>query len=153
MYILRDFFVFPDWMRKTENQIEMGSHKLGHKIPQAQLGFHSQLGIKYTFFFFFALVHSGIALKKKKGKKKNQNNHEDIQRTPGLRGDNLVYGTHPTWVEAPSAGTWHWRQFSSALETIRTGNVTSPGPAVLERWIKDQKRQGHRGSGSAWHAV
>lgn len=72
MYILRDFFVFPDWMRKTANQIEMGSHKLGHKIPQAQLGLHSQMGIKYTFFFFFALVHSGIALKKKKRARKKK---------------------------------------------------------------------------------
>lgn len=86
MYILRDFFVFPDWMRKTANQIEMGLHKLGHKIPQAQLGLHSQMGIKYTFFFFFALVHSGIAFKKKKGqekKPKQPRRHTENTRAEG----------------------------------------------------------------------
>lgn len=73
-------------MRKTANQIEMGLHKLGHKIPQAQLGLHSQMGIKYTFFFFFALVHSGIAFKKKKGqekKPKQPRRHTENTRAEG----------------------------------------------------------------------
>lgn len=63
MYTLRDISLFfPDKMRKTANQNEMGLHKSGHKPPQAQFFLQSEIGI-IVFILFFPLVHSGIAEK------------------------------------------------------------------------------------------
>ena len=121
---LKGFFSFPK-IRKTENQHKMGRHNLGHKPPQACLHLPIQIGIKYTLFCLGAFWYCFF-------KKIHARRTSDAGAEEGK-----VCLWHLTHT---GGGTRRWDLpppvVPSALGTTCIGNVTSPSPAELGRWVR-----------------